>query len=121
MTDELEPRLIQGYQTQATLYDRALHVADSAANFAELNAILREISAVEAVLAEDKAAWRSSGRQPGPLLREALDSVTERIRALAALVDQLVADLEARKQALLPGVDECIQQRRMLHAYAKSK
>jgi hypothetical protein len=47
--------------------------------------------------------------------------VTERIQALAALVDRRVVDLQARKQALLPEVDECIQQRRMLHAYANTK
>jgi hypothetical protein len=120
----IEQRLIQGYRAQTPLYDRALEMlAPGEATFRveDLNAILRDIGALDAALAKDKSAWHASGRQPGPQLREALDGVTERIRSLAALVDRRVADLQARKKALLPEVDQCIQQRRMLHAYAKSQ
>ena len=120
----LEQRLIQGYLAQTPLYNRAIEMVTSGkAQFRveDLNAILHDIGNLDAALAKDKSAWHTSGRQPGPRLREALDGVTERIGSLAALVDRRVADLQARKKALLPDVDECIQQRRMLHAYGKSK
>jgi hypothetical protein len=125
----LQQRLILGYQAQLQHYDRAIRIvaqptpgADQGATcLHDLNAVLREISALDAALAEDKAVWRSSGYRPGPPLRDILDRVTARIRELSAIIDRRVAVLEARKQALLPEVDECIQQRRMLHAYGKSR
>ena len=86
----------------------------------DLNAILHDIAALDADLAEDKAVWRFSGCQPGPQLREVLDRVADRIRALSSIVDRRFAELQASKQALMPEVDEHIQQRRMLHAYGKS-
>jgi hypothetical protein len=125
MTDlgAIEQRLIQGYQAQTLLYVRALALAgatDAVLWVEDLNTILRDIAALDGALVEDKAAWRLSGREPGPQLRQVLDYLTERIRTLAVLVDRRVVDLQTRKQALLPEVDECIQQRRMLHAYGKS-
>jgi hypothetical protein len=131
MTDHfiaLEQRLIESYHAQLQRYDRALDlVAQPAPEAArkdesvhDLNAILNDIAALDADLAEDKAVWRFSGCQPGPQLREVLDSVADRIRALAALVDRRFVELQSSKQALMPEVDECIQQRRMLHAYGKS-
>jgi hypothetical protein len=117
----LEQRLIEAYQAQLELYDRALDtVARPDESAPDLNAILRDIAALDAELAEDKAVWRFSGCQPGPQLREALDRVADRIRALSATVDRRFVEVQTSKQALMPEVDECILQRRMLHAYGKS-
>ncbi len=117
----LEQRLIEGYHAQLQLYDRALDiVACTDESVHDLNAILHDIAAVDAELAEDKAVWRFSGYQPGPPLREVLAGVADRIRALSGIVDRRFVELQASKQALMPEVDECIQQRRMLHAYGKS-
>ena len=124
MTDHfiaLEQRLIEGYQAQLRHYDRALAiVARSNESVHDLNAILHDIAALDAALAEDKTVWRFSGCQPGPQLREALNCVADRIRMLSALVDRRFIELQASRRALMPQVDECIQQRRMLHAYGKS-
>lgn len=127
MTDErmaLERPLVEGYTAQVPLYERALELArgdGDALALESLNAILAEIGALDTGMAQDKAAWRAAGGQPGPELRAVLDRVTGRIRELAAVVDQRVAHLQNRKQNLLPKVDECIQQRKMLHAYAKGR
>jgi hypothetical protein len=124
MTDNfmnVEQRLLNGYAAQLGLYDRALGMAaPSNESVHDLNAILKEIAALDADLAEDKAVWRFSGYQPGPQLREVLDRVAERIRMLSAAVDRRFVELQASRQALMPQVDECIQQRRMLSAYGKS-
>lgn len=131
MTDNfvaLQQRLLLAYQAQLRHYDRALDLAqpaptagDDARKLHDLNAVLSEISALDAALDEDKTVWRFSGHHPGPQLRDILDRVTQRIRDLSAIIDRRVADLQTRKQALLPEVDVCIQQRRMLHAYGKSR
>ena len=62
-----------------------------------------------------------SGHRPGPQCATLLDAVAERIRTLSAIVDGRVAELQASKQALVPAMDECIQQRKMLNAYGKSR
>ena len=83
MTDNflaLEQRLIEVYQAQLRLYDRALGViaqaAPDSAGSSEsvqrircLNSLLRDIAALDAPLAEDKAVCRFSGHRPGPQLR----------------------------------------------------
>lgn len=127
MTDDLavlQNRLARGYQEQLPLYDRAIACAgaqESDCRAEELNAILREIAALDAALTEDKALWRSARRPAGPHLQAALDGVTARIATLAAAVDRRIADIQTRKQAMTPRIDACIQERRMLHAYGKSR
>jgi hypothetical protein len=117
----LEQRLIECYHAQLQHYDRALDIAaHTGERVYDLNAILHDIAVLDSELAEDKAVWRFSGCQPGPQLREVLDGVADRIRTLAAIVERRFVELQASKQALTPEVDECIQQRRMLHAYGKS-
>jgi hypothetical protein len=48
-----------------------------------------------------------------------LERLAARLAELAAAVQLHVADLEARKEQLLPEIDAFIQKRRMLQAYGK--
>jgi hypothetical protein len=125
----LELRLLRGYQEQVLLYDRAASVlgrhecnADSKedGNWAhELHAILRDVTGLDASMADDKTAWRQVERPPGPELRAVLERVAASIGTLASGIQRHVADLEARRTQLLPEIDDFIQKRRMLQAYGK--
>jgi hypothetical protein len=121
MTDnfrDVEQRLINGFHAQLDMYDQALGLVDRAR---EMNAILDAIGALDNELAEDKAVWRFSERKAGPELSGVMAQLAERIQKLAALVDRRVDELQSSQRALLPEVDQCIQHRRMLHAYGKSR
>jgi hypothetical protein len=121
--DLLEQRLLAGYRGQASQYERALHlIATHKAEkewAPELLNILQVLAALDAGMANDKAAWRVSGRVPGAELRTLLDHLAGQIRALAGHVDGQVADLLARKERLVPEMDGFIRQRSMLQAYGQ--
>jgi hypothetical protein len=129
---DLEQRLIRGYREQLQHYNRAIAIVEQAARKAatdgarlpwlhDLNAVLSEISALDAALTEERSVWRFGGRSPGDELRGLLDGVAERIRTLATHVDLQMQELQTRRQNLMPEMDEFIQQRRMLHAYGKRR
>ena len=122
----LEQRLLQVYQEQLRHYDRALAILDDpgrvdsdlpTAWVEALDAVLRNVTALDDATMNDKAAWRRAGLHPGPALRVLLDQVAQRIATLTVAVQQRVADLQASKQQLLPAIDTFIQKRRMLQAY----
>jgi hypothetical protein len=123
----LERRLVQAYREQLRHYDRALAIVEQEPPPAnptmtgqwalDLDAVLRNVGALDAALAEDKAAWRLSGQQPGPELSALLDQLANRLGMLAQIVKGQVAEFEARREQLLPEMDAFIQQRRMLSAY----
>jgi hypothetical protein len=124
--DALEQRLTHAYEQQLRYYDRALALldrqarspeADSCQWANELNGILKMVNDLDAGLEPEKAAWRQSGRHPGPRLRNLLELVGDRVKTLIGGVDCRVADLEARKARLLPDIDALIQKRRVLEAY----
>jgi hypothetical protein len=124
---ELEPPLIGNYQKQLPLYQRALAIAERQETGAlavagndwvrGLNCALEEIASLDAALAADKNAWRLSGQQPGPELSALLMRVAEYIKALSGAIDRHVAQIQERKEKLMPALDKFIQQRRMLEAY----
>jgi hypothetical protein len=121
-TDTLEQRLLRGYQEQLRLYDQALAVVDQETGVSShwagaLDILMKTISTLDAALAEDKAAWRQGGRQPGPELSALLDRIAGRLAMLGQIVQGQVAEFEARKARLVPEMDAFIQQRRMLNAY----
>lgn len=116
----LEERLLANYRAQLGHYQRALQCAQEATDVAELLAVLNTLTELDRGLAEDKAAWKRLQRSPGPALREMLDQIAAAIQALTDCVDRRIAQTEARKRALLPDMDDVIQQRRMLQAYRQS-
>jgi hypothetical protein len=121
---ELEQRLLRGYQEQLRQYDRVAVLApgwlpadDSWAH--ELNLVLKDVAALDAAMADDKEAWRRSERRPGSELGALLERLAEKLGTMAAGINRHVADIEARKDRLLPQIDELIQKRRMLRAYGQ--
>ena len=125
--DVVERRLIAGYQRQATEYERALRVLEAGAdagrenNWAQhLNDVLLIVAELDGELTDAKAAWRDSGRTPGTELRALLDRLASQIRVVGAHIDAQVVQLVARKQRLLPEIDDFIRQRWMLHAYRQT-
>jgi hypothetical protein len=119
--EQLEQRLIAGYQRQASVYERALRVIEqqsSAPNWAQdLHAVLEEVTLLEAEYADAKAAWQQADKSPGPALRIVLDRLGVQIQSLRASIDNQVAELMARKQRFAPEMDEFIRRRWMLNAY----
>jgi hypothetical protein len=126
----LEQRLIAGYGQQASQYELALRILEERASAATgtsddhgwasaLQGVLQSVTELDADLADDKVAWRQSGRVAGADLRLVLDRVATQIRVLGERIDGQVADLVARKQRLLPEIDEFIRQRWMLNAYGR--
>jgi hypothetical protein len=121
---ELEQRLLRGYQEQLRQYDRVTVLAgqgppadDSWAH--ELNLVLNDVAALDVAMAPDKEAWRRLQRRPGSELSALLERLAEKLGTMAAGVNRHVADIEARKDRLLPQIDELIQKRRMLRAYGQ--
>src|SRR5262249_10223799 len=121
--EQLEQRVLAGYQRQASHYERALRLLEQRdANWAQdLHAILEEVARLEPVYADAKAAWQQSGQTPGVELRAVLDRLAEQIRVLRAMIDSQVAELLARKQRLVPEIDDFIRRRWMLNAYGQTK
>jgi hypothetical protein len=120
----LENRLLGAFQEQLRHYDRALSIVEQSARASNdwvhaLNAALQDIISLDAGMAHDKLAWRQSGRSPGKELAAVLDLLAQRIRLLSESIDRQVAELQARKQQLLPEIDGFIKERRMLQAYGK--
>ena len=122
----LERRLVDAYREQLRHYDRAVDILRQAPNGSgdgawveDLHAVLAQLSASDVPLSEDKAAWRQSGRQPGPELRALWERLAARINTLEAGVARHMANIEAGKKQLLPAIDTLIQKRRMLQAYGK--
>jgi hypothetical protein len=123
--EQLEQRVLAGYRRQASHYERALRLLeqrDAVTNWAQdLHAILEEVAGLEPEYADAKAAWQQSGKTPGVELRAVLDRLAEQIRVLRAMIDSQVAELLARKQRLVPEIDDFIRRRWMLNAYGQSK
>jgi hypothetical protein len=124
----LEERLLRRYREQLRHYDRVAAwdergltdgvPADN--NWVhDLHAVLADVAALDAVMADDKEAWRRSGQRPSPELAALLERLAERIAGLAARVNRHAADLEAHRNRLVPELDELIQNRRMLQAYGQ--
>jgi hypothetical protein len=132
MTDELaalQQRLLQGYQEQVRHYDRAINILAQHPRWEtllanndwvhDLDAVLKQVTGLDAAMRDDKAAWLRSEQSPGAELSALLGRLAESIRTLADGVNALVGDVKARKEELLPEIDEFIQKRRMLQAYGK--
>jgi hypothetical protein len=121
--DVLERRLIAGYEQQLQAYAHALQIFAAKSPGVEtdwltrLQEPLERIAALDRVMAADKAAWRISGRSNGVELRSVIDQLADKIRMLKDCIDCEVADLTARRNRLLPEVDDFIRQRWMLNAY----
>jgi hypothetical protein len=123
----LESRLIQAYAAQASCYERALEAVEQGEPTSRgedwypwiprLQTALNEAAAIDAAMAEDKQAWRQSGRSASAPLRAVLDLLAEHLRVLAASIDGCVAVLSDRRRKMVPELDGFIQQRRMRHAY----
>ncbi|HZZ78305.1 MAG TPA: hypothetical protein VFE62_07290 [Gemmataceae bacterium] len=123
-TEILEQRLLAGYRRQSSLYERALRVIEersSEPNWAQnLHAVLEEVTALEAEHADTKVGWQQTGRSPGPELRVVLERLGAQIQSLRAAIDNQVAEITARKERLMPEVDDFIRRRWMLNAYGQS-
>ena len=128
--DLLEQRLVDGYRQLASQYEKALSIVQAPASptscppgeihwMPTLQEALQTVAGLDARLADDKSAWAQSGRSPGTELRTILDRVAAQIRTLAEHIDRQVAQLVARKERLVPKMDEFIRQRWMLNAYEK--
>ena len=120
--DPLEQRLVHAYREQLRLYDQAVALTEHETApgnhwIGGLDPILQAIAAVDKGITEDKSAWRQAGLQPGPEFSGLLDRIAGRLAMLAQIVQGQVAELEARKEQMLPEMDAFIQQRRMLSAY----
>lgn len=121
--NSLEQRLCDAYRRQIECYERALCMIGQAADdiesdwTTELQTILDEVTTIERSSATDKQTWTQAGKAPGPELRSALDTLAERIQAVAGLVDRRLAALSERRQRLLPELEGIMRQRRMMQAY----
>jgi hypothetical protein len=122
----LEQRLLRAFREQLRHYDRALAIVEPQGHGAadpgwvlNLNAVLREVEMADTAMTADKTAWRRAGQIPGTELKTLVDCLADRLRTLAEFIQRHVADIQARKEQLLPEVDGFIQQRRMLEAYGK--
>ena len=125
--NSLEQRLLAGYADQLTHYEGALAIlhraqtdsADANTWVQDLHAVLIRLTALDAALEADRAAWREAAGTPGGELRALCKHIAERIDALAKGVQERMSELETRKTDLLPKLDALIQKRRMRDAYAK--
>jgi hypothetical protein len=123
-TEQLEQRLIAGYRRQSSIYERALRVLEQQSaepSWAQdLNAVLEEVTLLEAEYADAKAAWQQTGRSPGQEMRNVLEQLGQQIQSLRTSIDNQVTELMARKQRLVPEMDEFIRRRWMLNAYSQA-
>jgi hypothetical protein len=121
--DALEQRLIAGYEQQLQAYEHALEIFAARSQDLERDWLTRLqepldcIAALDRVMTADKAAWRASGRSNGIEMRAVIDRLAKKIQALKVCVDGEVAELTARRDRLLPEMDDFIRQRWMLNAY----
>ena len=120
-------RLLDGYAAQQALYDRAVAIWRQAEENAasarlwpqDLHAVLMTLTALDAAMAPDKAAWQRSARAPGEELLGLWACIAARIDTLADGVRRCLADVETRQKHLLPALDALVQERRMHQAYIK--
>jgi len=124
--DSLEQRLTDAYRMQANLYEDAICIVNSDAQSIDmddwvndLRSTLHEVAVIEARIAHDKVSWEESGRTPGNDLQGILKRIAVQIRSLTTLIDRRSEELMAKKQRLLPVLDEFIRQRHMLQSYGQ--
>jgi hypothetical protein len=122
--DSIERRLTDAYLLQAKYYEDALRILNEDAQGFELDAwannlqsTLSKVAVIDERITPEKLAWEKSARSPDLELRTILEMLAARIRALTAAIDRRSQELLARKQCLLPVLDEFIRHRHMLHSY----
>jgi hypothetical protein len=124
--DLLEQRLAEAYRRQAKHYDEALCIVNENVQPFELStwandlqSALQQIANIEQDMAGDKLVWKSSNRTPSVELRKVLANVATQIQNLANAIDRRSQEVSARKQRLLPALDEFIRHRHMLQSYGR--
>ena len=125
---DLEATLCQAFREQATLYDRALSLADSLTpslrrgedvtdTLGQVVALLEQVSVLETRLALSWKLWEKKGRQPGPELTAVLAEVRGLAERLSHWVAEAEGEAKAQQQQIVPQLDALIRLRKMQRAY----
>jgi ABC-type transporter Mla subunit MlaD len=125
---DLEATLCQAFREQATLYDRALSLADSLTaslrrgedvtdSLGQVVALLGQVSDLEARLAPSWKLWEKRARQPCPELTAVLAEVQGLAQRLSHWVAEAEGEAKAQQQQIVPQLDALIRLREMRRAY----
>jgi hypothetical protein len=125
--DHLERVLCEAYREEIDLYTQAVALCECRSAAPEavdgwlptLVAMLDRIAAVEARMAPAKAEWKRLGHAPDAALADCLRRMAELLRALAAAVDRVITDLQARRQHLPAPLEALSRSQRVQQAYQR--
>ena len=125
--EHLERVLCEAYREEIDLYTQAVALCDCHRSAAEavdgwlptLVALFDRIAAVEARMAAAKGEWKRHGHAPGGELASCLRRMGELLRSLAAAVDRVIADLQARRQQLPAKLEALARSQRVQQAYQR--
>ena len=124
----IEQELHSALLNEAECYERAVAVVerldaqlaaggDGEALVRELHGWLEKTAAIQSTTAPARQAWQAAGERSGPELRSILDRVAGLLQRLMAMVQAVERTAQARRDQLLPELDNVVRGQRMQRAY----